>query len=155
MPGSRPLACPSAQPDMEDAHAFGVILGTPDVPRGAYLERALPLEDVLPSIGEVPPTMVLRIAGDCETSRCAHYSGSCCTLAERCDEQLDAVVSLLPRCAIRSRCRWFAERGGSICHRCPQVVTLNGPATIDETMQEVATPPRDGAERQLTVSPSG
>ena len=155
MSGSRPLACPSAQPDMEDAHAFGVILGTPDAPRVAYLERTLPLPDVLGAIGEVPPTMVLRIAGNCETSRCAHYSGSCCTLAERCDEQLEPVVSFLPRCAIRSRCRWFAERGGSICHRCPQVVTLNGPATIDATMQQVATPPGNAAATQLADPPPG
>jgi hypothetical protein len=165
------LACPSAQPDMEKASVFGVVLGSVDAPRVAYLERALPVEDAVSALaaagggaGSVSgtgtgggggigagATMVFRVAATCETSACVHYSGSCCTLAARCDEQLEAVVAMLPRCAIRSRCRWFAERGSSICHRCPQVVTLNGPESADEMLRAVASPPPAGT----SSSPAG
>ncbi|MFB2972660.1 hypothetical protein ACE1CD_27180 [Aerosakkonema sp. BLCC-F183] len=36
---------------------------------------------------------------------------------------LSEVVERLPRCQIRSNCRWWKQEGRAACRRCPQVVT--------------------------------
>jgi hypothetical protein len=118
------LSCPSAQPDMEDARVFGVIGGTADEPRVAYLKEEAVVDPVVfGEIGGLEPTHVFRFAAKCEEHRCAHFNGQRCTLAQRIIEKLDPVVDLLPPCLIRPTCRWFAESGREACLRCPQVVT--------------------------------
>jgi len=125
---------------MAGAVVFAVIEGTLDAPRASYLDRAASLDDVHADLHGVDPIQVLRIGATCEESKCAHFDGSRCGLAARVDQMLEPVVDILPRCALRRTCRWYAERGGSICLRCPQVVTLDRPA--DERVRAAATPPR-------------
>ena len=67
---------------------------------------------------------MFRYAARCEEHRCGHFDGTRCSLAARIVEQLPEVVELLPRCQIRPTCRWFAERGGAACRRCPQILTM-------------------------------
>jgi len=43
------LSCPSAQPDMEDARIIGMLSGTPEEPRVAYLAPGVSLD---PSVAE-------------------------------------------------------------------------------------------------------
>ena len=118
------LSCPSAQPEMLDARVFGIIGGTPEAPRVAYLkENAVVDPVVFGKLKGVEPTHVFRFAARCEEHRCAHFNGSRCTLAQRIVEKLKPVVDLLPPCLIRPTCRWFAEVGSEACLRCPQVVT--------------------------------
>ena len=69
------------------------------------------------------PTEVFRAASPCMERRCKHFDGTNRQLAARVASMLDAVVSALPRCAIRPRCRWFRQEGGAACLRCPQVAT--------------------------------
>jgi hypothetical protein len=110
---------------MEGAQVFGVITGTPEAPRVAYLQGDATVDlAATPALGGLQPGHVFRIAATCETSRCQHFDGSRCMLAKRIASQLPTVVDVLPRCRIRSSCRWFAEQGGEACLRCPQVVTL-------------------------------
>jgi hypothetical protein len=119
------LSCPSAQPDMQDAHIFGVVAGTPAQPRVAYLKRKAEITDeLLGQIGDIDPTRVFRYAARCENGRCAQYEGGRCSLAQRIVSVLPPVVDALPSCQIRDTCRWFAEEGREACLRCPQVVTL-------------------------------
>ena len=141
----RRLACPSAQPDMADAVVFGVITGTAENPRVAYLERRVGVDAVHRRLEGLEPTRVLRVAATCEQQHCAHHNGDLCTLAERVATSLPPVVSVLPRCAIRSTCRWYAEQGGRICYRCPQVVTLDGPRTNNQELAAAAKPPATSA----------
>ncbi len=120
---------------MEGAQVFGVIIGTPEAPRVAYLQGEATVDLKQPvALGGLQPGHVFRIGATCETSRCQHFDGSRCQLAKRIAQQLPAVVDVLPRCRIRSSCRWFAEQGGNACLRCPQVVTLANedmPALVD------------------------
>lgn len=129
MTGTDPvLSCPSAQPDMAGAEVFGVVDVAEGAPRIAYLKaNAVISPEVMASLGVVDPVRVFRFSGKCENGRCAQFDGGRCGLGARIAAQLPAVVDALPSCRIRASCRWFAEQGGDICLRCPQVVTLVPP----------------------------
>jgi hypothetical protein len=120
-----PFLCPSAQPDMQDASAFGVVLRDSGQPRVAYLkpDATIPLDDPVRWRG-VHPLQVVRIAARCEELKCQHFNGATCSLGRRVATQLPPVVDDLPPCRVRTRCRWFAEQGAAVCRRCPQVTTL-------------------------------
>lgn len=76
------------------------------------------------------PRKRFRFAGPCVEESCAQWTGSRCGVI---DMVLDAVETLdqappredgeLPRCAIRSSCRWFAQEGTTACAACPFVIT--------------------------------
>ena len=110
---------------MAGARPFGVIGGTVDEPRVAFL-KAEAVADAEAYVDRAPveATRVFRFAAACEQTRCVHFDGSRCTLAQRIVAKLPSVVETLPPCLIRSTCRWYAEQGGAACLRCPQVVTL-------------------------------
>jgi hypothetical protein len=126
---------------MENARVFGVILGDPATPRVAYLTRDASVDDAqLGMLDGVASTQVFRFSAKCETDRCSHFNGKQCTLAGRIRQSLRPVVDALPPCTVRASCRWYAEQGGEICLRCPQIVTLNT-ASGDEVLRRAATPP--------------
>ena len=109
---------------MEGSRVFGLISGSPDEPRVAYLRAdALVEKDTIEHLG-IDPTHVFRFAARCEESSCAQFDGHSCSLGRRIAEGLDPVVDVLPPCQIRATCRWYAENGRPACIRCPQVVTL-------------------------------
>ena len=117
--------CPSAQPHMERARPFGVISGTPQETRIAFFKKsALDAFDWRKQFGTQDATRLLRFAARCDEQKCGHFDGSRCSLGQRVKEGLPAVVDALPPCLIRADCRWFAEQGGEVCLRCPQVVTM-------------------------------
>lgn len=98
---STDLLCPSAQPDMEGARIFGVLSGTPEEPRVAYLTPGVEVDgDVALGLGELAPTQVFRYAARCGQGRCCHFDGQRCTLAQRIVSQLPIVVDALPVCQI-------------------------------------------------------
>lgn len=122
---AEPLSCPSAQPDMVDARVFGVVAGTAEEPRVAYLKAdAAVTDEMLEGLGDLQPTQVFRYAARCEESRCAQFDKGCCSLGKRIAEMLPEVTDALPSCQIRPTCRWHAEIGRAACLRCPQVMTL-------------------------------
>ncbi len=122
----RELLCPSARPEMHGAMAFGVVAGSADEPRVAWLERPVPVtEELLAMTGPVEPTQVLRIAAPCAKGACCHFDGADCRLANRLVQLMPAVDSSLPPCRIRQDCRWFAQEGRAACMRCPQIVTCS------------------------------
>jgi hypothetical protein len=130
---------------MEGARVFGVIGGTPQEPRVAYLRAdALVTRAMLEKLAPVDPTHVFRFAAPCEEARCVHYDGQRCLLAGRIVEKLDPVVDALPPCLIRSTCRWYAEQGAAACHRCPQVLTTIPKA--EDRLNQAARPPAAPAE---------
>ena len=131
--------CPSAQPDMEGARPFGVISGTPKETRIAFFKKsALDAFDWRGQFGTSDATRLFRFGARCDESKCGHFDGSRCKLGARVKAGLQPVVDALPSCLIRPRCRWFAEQGGDVCLRCPQVVTMIPEA--DTPLNAVATP---------------
>jgi hypothetical protein len=135
---------------MAEARVFGIVTGTPDGPRVAYLKSsAVVTPDVQEGIGEIEPTRVFRYAARCEESRCAHHDGDRCALGARIAAMLAPVTDALPSCQIRPTCRWYAEVGGEACLRCPQVVTLVPPS--EARLREVARPT---PEPQATGAPA-
>jgi hypothetical protein len=122
-PDPRTLLCPSARPEDEDAHVFGVAVGTAEKPEVAYLDEPQPLTpDVLALSDGLPPDQVFRITSRCVESKCVNWQGRC-TLGDDIVRTVPEVVAQLPPCSIRSACRWFAENHVAACLRCPQIVT--------------------------------
>ncbi|NET76711.1 nitrogen fixation protein [Okeania sp. SIO1F9] len=118
--------CPSARPEMQDSKVFGIISGTVDEPRLAYLKQPLPVtEEVMASSGSVRPTEVFRTAAPCAEKKCQHFDGANCRLAMEIVDKLPGVVEQLPPCSIRTNCRWWKQEGKAACMRCPQVITDN------------------------------
>ena len=119
--------CPSAQHHLDGAEVFAVIGGSADRPEVSYLEEALPVKpEVVAMAAPVDPAEVFRITAPCAMSTaCWHFDEDRrkCRLAIRTVRIAPVVVSKPPRCAIRSRCMWWAQEGVSACLRCPQVVT--------------------------------
>lgn len=143
--GATRLACPSAQPDMQDAHVFALLEGSAAAPRVAYLkkEALIPIH-ALPTLPEgLSPSEVFRMGARCEEHRCGQYADGRCSLGERVVRSLPAVVDRLPSCTLRDSCRWHAEQGGAACLRCPQVVTLVPRDT--DPLARVAVPPAQRA----------
>jgi hypothetical protein len=93
------------------------------------------------------PESRMRFAGPCVTDRCRHWiagpdaepdagpdarpgggpmPGPRCGLADLVADAApagpEAAATPLPPCAIRSTCRWWAQRGASACRVCPQIV---------------------------------
>ena len=121
-----PPLCPSAQPDMEGSTIFGVVGGTADEPRVAYLDQPQPVsEELLQLADPVLPTEVFRFAAPCAGHGCRHFDGTHCQLAARTVNILPEAVDVLPACAIRPACRWWLQEGKAACLRCPVIVTQN------------------------------
>ena len=139
MPDDKPKLCPSAQPDMAGAIAFGVIGGTAEEPVASYLKETIPVTPELLQLARpVKPTEVFRFAAPCAESGCQHYSGDSCQLAEKISTDVPTSLQKLPACKIRGSCRWWAEQGRAACFRCPLVVTEHYSAGPD--MRAAADP---------------
>ena len=135
----RTTLCPSARPEWIGSIVFGVVSGTVEDPRVAYLPKPQPVTDeLIAQASPVTPTEVFRTAAACAKSDCQHFDGKDCRLAMRIVEKLPAVVEGLPPCSIRRDCRWWQQEGKAACMRCPQVITDNYNAS--GLIVEVATP---------------
>jgi hypothetical protein len=109
---------------MEGSSVFGVVGGTPDDPRLAYLKEPQPVTDELLELARpAKPTEVFRFAAPCAGGGCKHFDGQDCRLAARTVRMIPAAVEKLPPCRLRPRCRWWRQEGGAACLRCPVVVT--------------------------------
>jgi hypothetical protein len=104
--------------------AFGVVAGSAESPRVAWIEKPVPVTgDLLALAAPVVPTQVLRFAAPCQEKACCHFDGTDCRLATRLVQLMPAVVESLPPCRIRPDCRWFRQEGSAACRVCPQIVT--------------------------------
>ena len=65
------FSCPSAQPDMADARVIGVLSGTADATRIAYLKQEAVIDARnVPDTAPLRVTEVFRFAARCEADRC-------------------------------------------------------------------------------------
>ena len=116
--------CPSAQPDVTNGVVIGVVGGSPGEPRVTYLDEPLPVTpDLLALAAPVHPTEVFRMGAPCARSACQHFEGTRCALVRQLVAGIEPAAQELPRCGLRSRCRWWREEGVAACRRCPIVVT--------------------------------
>jgi hypothetical protein len=135
-PERKTLYCPSAPAESGVAHIFGVVGGTADAPRVDYLAEPVPLTEELAALTDgVRPEEVYRLTSPCQEKRCTHFTGHDCSLGARLVREHHVVTDKLPPCSIRPSCRWFQERGGAACLRCPQVVT-HIPEAVPEAHHE-------------------
>jgi hypothetical protein len=135
--------CPSTtHPEKEGSIVFGVVGGTVESPRLAYLREPQQVTDELLALsGPVTPTEIFRFAAPCARSGCQHFDGTDCRLAQRIVNRLPTVVDVLPACQLRSNCRWWQQEGKSACLRCPQIVTKTYHPS--EKLRQVTTPTSD------------
>ncbi|NMM49826.1 hypothetical protein [Marinigracilibium pacificum] len=72
-----------------------------------------------------PPEQRFRFAGNCAKNGCKQWNGKkgACGLIDNIIEFNDnRDVKDLNPCAIRERCRWFAQRGARACSNCNDVI---------------------------------
>jgi hypothetical protein len=131
-----PKTCPSGR-CRENAVLIGIVGEDGQL---GYVIPALPVDAEFVAragTGRTPESR-FRFGEPCAEGRCAQWAGDHCGLI---DELLDSphgstVVSeprdtSLPRCGIRSSCRWFGERGSDACAICPLVVHTRREPAID------------------------
>jgi hypothetical protein len=82
-----------------------------------------------------PPEQRFRFAAPCAKTACAHWADAECKVVElalaasaKLADDSGGVPDALPACAIRSECRWFAQRGRDACDVCPSIFNFH-PAT--------------------------
>lgn len=115
--------CPSGAMDKPESIVLGV--RSQDDGSVAYLDEPVPAAEVLSLVPEgIEPRRILRFASHCESS-CANRVGSECGLIQR----ISAVpapphAATVPRCHLRTKCKWWNQVGVEACHRCPAVSTL-------------------------------
>jgi hypothetical protein len=119
----RETTCPSAPPDT-GAVLLGVIAGKGEV---VYITPSMPVtSSLLESFSQngIPVENRLRFASPCIRHQCVQWSGDRCGLIDRAvlTAEKDEDRSALPKCGIRSTCRWFAQHGKNACAVCPEVV---------------------------------
>lgn len=130
---AKTLLCPSAQPNISGATAFGVIGSNGGIPTVNYLSEELAVTgDLLRMCQPVSPTEVFRFAAPCQGTKCQHFDGQDCRLVGNL-VQIAPARKDLPHCSIRPNCRWFAQQGDASCAVCPDIITTyyHPPAELD------------------------
>jgi hypothetical protein len=117
------LACPSAPPEWEGARVFGVVTGTVDEPQVRYFEPREITPDLLALADPVHPAEVFRFTAPCREAACGFFRNGRCGVGQAAVAALPDEEAPLPRCGIRSDCRWWEEQGPAACRRCARVVT--------------------------------
>jgi hypothetical protein len=122
-----PKTCPSAP-----AEPGSVLLGMVVAPgQVAYLSPSIPVTpELLAELTQsgIPIENRMRFACTCMERVCRQWtddsSGGRCGLADRAIAAMSITSGLddLPKCGIRSTCRWFAQHQSKACAACPEVI---------------------------------
>ena len=72
------------------------------------------------------PEKTLRMANKCLESGCKQWTGEKCGVVNDVLQRVEArfLKDQLPKCAIRSTCRWYAQEESTACKVCPLVTTF-------------------------------
>lgn len=121
--GQEDLLCPSAACE-PGALLLGVV-GSGG--RLGYLRPALEVDEAFVAKageGRRAPEKRFRFAQPCAASGCSFWSEGRCGVADAAAaSDYGEDEGSLPACAIRPRCRWYAQSGAAACRTCPTVVT--------------------------------
>lgn len=135
----RPLLCPSGR-----CRPGAVLLGIvgPDGTVGYLSERVTVDEAFVRRAGQGrAPEARFRFAEPCVTDRCANWREGAedtagCGVVEQVVHSPHAREEgrqPLPKCSIRARCRWFAQRRARACATCPLVVHTPEASEMDSS----------------------
>jgi hypothetical protein len=117
------LACPSA-PARAGASLLA-IMGSDG--RLAHVSPPIPVDEafVAAASRHGRPEARMRFTAPCLREGCAQWTGSSCGVIEEvlATGAHEDQPARLPRCDIRSGCRWYRQEGGAACRACPLVVT--------------------------------
>ncbi|MBP1823055.1 hypothetical protein [Mycobacterium sp. OAE908] len=124
--------CPSA-PAKPGAILLGLVTPNGQI---AYLTPQMRIDEDFVDVAAKgrSPEKRFRFASTCVEAGCAQWTGSRCgvieaAVAEAGGQAIDSEDSSLPKCSIRSRCRWFHQRGRDACGVCPLIITDRGGET--------------------------
>jgi hypothetical protein len=128
-------ACPSG-PCQEGAVLLGVMTETG---RLAYVQppTRVNAEFVAKAKALGRPESKFRFSTPCIEASCPQWNGEGCAVVDKVleEESQETAPAELPRCAIRSTCRWFSQRGAAACAVCPLVVAdIGGYETYRSTL---------------------
>lgn len=112
------LLCPSGR---GRPGALLVGIHTPD--GVGYVDPALPVDAEFVATAGTEIEQRFRFAERCVERACGQWASGECGLIGAVLHQERRRASEPPACGIRSRCRWFAQRGADACAVCPYVVT--------------------------------
>jgi hypothetical protein len=146
------LSCPSAASDWEGAQLLGVVVGTAESPSLKYFKPRPVTAELLALAEPALPEEVFRFVAPCRAGGCPQFRDGRCGVAEAAVAHLPAASSSssLPRCSVRTQCRWWHEKGPSACRRCAFVVTAD-PARVG-TEYLNALPMAQGPQRDGPVT---
>ncbi|HEX7903847.1 MAG TPA: hypothetical protein VF487_08210 [Chitinophagaceae bacterium] len=94
----------------------------------AILPTPLPIDDeFIKMVKDDPmaPEQRFRFTNKCIESGCNQWTGKSCGVVERIVQHLKdlPVISELPACGIRHKCRWYHQRKADACKACPFIIT--------------------------------
>lgn len=122
---ARALLCPSSRCE-DGARLIGVVKADGTV---AFTPDDIRIDATFVSIARLgrKPESRFRFAGPCHRSNCVQWTNGRCGVVDGVLEEA-AVQDIstpdsLPRCSIRSTCRWFDQAGSAACRVCSLVVT--------------------------------
>jgi hypothetical protein len=118
------VLCPSA-PAKEGALVLGVV--HPDGSVSHIKDRLPATREFLDAVGP-DAEQRYRFASPCKECACQQWVDGKCSVPERMHEILSDITAAnrLPRCSVRSQCRWYRQSGVEACRVCPWVVTRGG-----------------------------
>jgi hypothetical protein len=121
--GSQTALCPSYDCN-SGAKLFGVVNSGGFID---YLKVTLEIDESFVSEAKKgrEPEKRFRFAGNCAKSGCGHWNKADhqCGLIDKIIEAVgNSQNKVLQYCPIRSKCRWFLQRGGLACAQCNEVI---------------------------------
>lgn len=130
---SENFLCPSyiAKPG---ASLFGIVNAEGKID---YLPEAIKVDETFVTEAKKgrSPESRFRFAGTCVKGSCHQWDheGHQCSLVGNIVRALDKPIqAILQDCAIRSRCRWFAQQGSLACANCNEVMRNVETKLLDE-----------------------
>jgi hypothetical protein len=125
------FTCPSAPPEPGSV-LLGVVASPGQI---VYITPNPPVsQEMLETFQKngVIPENRLRFAGPCMEHRCMQWAGNRCGLIDRVVDHFGPAEGEepLPKCGIRSTCRWFAQQGRAACESCPEIIRKPADATL-------------------------
>lgn len=113
---STDLLCPSS----DERHAT-LIIGHVAGDSVSFFVNPVAFPSVLRRVWRPSEFETLKMVGPCLENACGHWSTGC-----RLGQAAAQVATSSPdtECALRAKCRWFAEQGNSVCGTCLSITNV-------------------------------
>lgn len=123
MSPNKKFSCPSSVCE-EGSQMLGVVRENGTV---TILSEALPIDEEFMLLAKEIPDIEkrFRFSGTCIEKGCRQWTGHSCGVIEKVLKYItpEEQYNDLPKCSIRTTCRWFSQEGRSACKACPLIIT--------------------------------